>query len=134
TLCSKTPVAEHVCHQPRPQLGGALRRHSALVRAVGEAIPWQRRYDYVEGVRGIAAMMRRIGEQWNDLVHTVERIRPTVGDDYRQRVRSLAALMDEVDAEAIDLDAKLGKVVEHRLLCPPIEVALPVVHQRLQIG
>ena len=134
TRCSKTPVAEHFCHQPRPQLGGALRRHSALVRAVGEAIPWQRRHDHVEGVRGIAAMTRRIGEQWNDLVHTVERIRPAVGDDNRQRVRSLAALMDEVDAEAIDLDAKLGKVVEHRLLCPPIEVALPVVHQRLQIG
>ena len=53
-------------------------------------------------------------------------------DDW-QRVRSLAALVNEVDAQAIDVSAKVGKVVEHLLLRPPVEFVLPVGFQALQV-
>src|SRR5439155_281741 len=48
-------------------------------------------------------------------------------------VGSFAALVDEMDAYAIDVGAKLRILIELRLLCSPVERVLPVVHQLLQI-
>ena len=56
-----------------------------------------------------------------------------MGENNRQRFRPLAAFMNEVDAEAIDVSAKLRKVIEPCLLRSPVEVILPVRHQGLEI-
>mgnify|MGYP001239275468 CR=1 FL=1 len=50
-----------------------------------------------------------------------------------QWVRPLAAFVNEVDAKAIDFRAKVLKAVEPRLLCPPIEMMVPISHQALEI-
>lgn len=47
---------------------------------------------------------------------------------------SLAALVDEVEAEAVDLSAEVGEPVDGFLLCAPVEPVLPVVNELLHVG
>ncbi len=55
-------------------------------------------------------------------------------EDNWQRIRAFAALMDEVDSQAVDLGTKLCKLIELHLLCSPIEIILPVIYQALEIA
>jgi hypothetical protein len=57
-----------------------------------------------------------------------------VGEHQRHGVLSLATLVDEVQPEAVDLDAEVGEAVEPFLLLSPVEAALPVPHQLAHVG
>ena len=56
-----------------------------------------------------------------------------MAEDNWQRVAAFAAFVDEVNAEAIHISAKLGQLVELGLLCPPVELIVPVIRQTLQV-
>src|SRR5437588_2913378 len=79
-------------------------------------------------------MTRWIGQQRDDLHHLKEGAGPTVGENNWQWFWPLAAFMNEVDAEAIDVSAKLCKLIESCFLRLPIETMLPVCQERLEIA
>ncbi len=56
-----------------------------------------------------------------------------MGEKKRQRVQPLAAFVNEMKTEAIDVRAKLRPSIELGLLCSPIELLGPVSHQSLEI-
>jgi len=60
-------------------------------------------------------------------VHAVERIRPAVREDNWQRVGSLAALVNEVDTQAINFGLELRKLIQPDLLLAPVVFVLPIV-------
>src|SRR5690606_38094705 len=82
-----------------------------------------------EGVCGVTTVLRRIAERTDDLLELADRARPAVRDDERQRLRSDAALVDEVDLEPADLGAELLELVEPRLGRTPVELVAPVRDQ-----
>ena len=88
----------------------------------------------MEGVGGVAAVRRGVGERPRDLVHLEERPRPAVADDERERVGPLALDVDEVDAEPVDLGAELRQRVQTPLLLPPVVAVAPVRGQLLHVG
>ena len=74
-----------------------------------------------------------IGQQRDDFDHVKEGAGPAVGDDNREWVGSPSMFVNEVDAEAIDLGAKVCELIECGLLRSPIETMLPVCQERLEI-
>ena len=88
----------------------------------------------MEGVGGIAAVGRGVGERPRDLMHLEERPRPPVADDEWERGGALALDVDEVDAEPVDLGAELRQRVQTPLLLPPVVAVAPVRGQLLHIG
>src|SRR5579859_7564263 len=123
---SKMIVAQTLRHQTCPQVGNASSGQAWLRGRIGKAVTRQRRYDHVEGIRRIAAMTARIGQEGDDLVHLVERSRPAVRDDDRHWMGATASLMDEVNMKPVYLSAKVRKNVDGPLLAAPIEGTLPV--------
>jgi len=115
-------VAQFARHQLIPQIGDA-ESTAAIENRIGERISGQARYDDVERVSGIG----RIGQQRNQLREAQERIGKAVREHDRQRLVSLTALVDEVDVHALQASAKMLKVVDARLLRPPVEAGLPVL-------
>src|SRR5439155_12283455 len=94
----------------------------------------QRRHNHIERVQRRTASAGRIGQHWNDLVHAVERIGPAVGKDDRHWVGSLAAFVNEVDAQSIEVHFEVRELGELCLLYPPVKLVLPVSHQALEVG
>ncbi len=91
-------VVTQALHQLDPQPGHAAVLKPPPLRPLGETMSRYGRDDHVEGVGGVATVAFRVGQEWDQLQHLVERARPAVGDDKGQRVRTLATLVDEVDA------------------------------------
>lgn len=48
-------------------------------------------------------------------------------EHYRHGIFALPPLMDEMDVNAIDLGVEVSELVDGHLLCPPVELILPVV-------
>jgi hypothetical protein len=126
-------VAEAL-HQLRPQRGHPAPGHPARRRPVGEAEARHRRHDDVEGIRGIAAVGRRIAEERDEGEHLDERAGPAMGDEERQRRRPAAPRMDEVDAETVDIHAAVGERVHRALFTPPVESRAPVLDDVPEVG
>src|SRR5438270_4644210 len=133
TCGGKAGIAESLRHQTRPQLGGFDQRHATNGGTVGEAESRQRRHDDIKRVRRVASMTPWIGQQRDDFDHFKEGAGPAVGDDNREWVGSPSVFVNEVDAEAIDLGAKVCELIECGLLRSPIETMLPVCQERLEI-
>ena len=68
-----------------------------------------------------------VGQKGNDLVHLPERAGPAVQEHDGHGIFALPPLMDEMDANAIDLGAEVSELVDGLLLRPPVELILPVV-------
>jgi hypothetical protein len=94
-----------------------------------EAVPGQRRHDHLDGIRGIAAVRRRIGERRRDLDHLAERARPAVQqDDRRTRGSSAGRQARDVDVEIADPGSVAGEhTVEPLLRRAPVETVHPRV-------
>ena len=72
--------------------------------------------------------------QWLDHIPKEEdRARPTMGEDDRQRVRMFRSYVDEVNAEAIDLRAKLWELIQCLLAASPVVIGAPVVDESTQL-
>jgi hypothetical protein len=57
-----------------------------------------------------------------------------VGNEEGQRVGPLAAIVDKMNAQAIDGGAKVCQAVQCLLLGPPVKPRPPVVDELLEIG
>ena len=55
-------------------------------------------------------------------------------EQQRQRGRSAAADVEDVDAEAVDVDAPMRQLVERRFLRAPVELVAPRAHERGKIA
>src|SRR5437764_27517 len=95
-------VPEHVAHQAQPELGRGRDPDARGAQRARERGTRQRRHDDVERVAGIAAEAAWVG-QWSDEVLVVpEGPRPAVREEQRHRVGAVAALVDEMDRDAIE--------------------------------
>ena len=98
-------------HQLRPGSPNASRVPADLGRLTREAVAGYRRQNQVEGVLGVAAVRRRVGERADGLEQLDDRAGPPVRHDQRQSVLVRRAHVDEVDVHAIDLGGELRQRV-----------------------
>ena len=54
-------------------------------------------------------------------------------EEYGGRMRSLTALVDEIDAEAIDVRSEVRKAIELCLVLAPVVLVLPAVRELLHV-
>ena len=110
---------------------GADRRQGAarLVLAERQRVPRQRGHDDGEGVRGVAAVRRRVGQQRNQLQEFEHRPGPAVRQQQRLRVRAAALDVQEVHVDAVDARHELRPRVERGLGPAPVVGVRPVVDQ-----
>ena len=111
-------IAEDIRHQLRPQIIHAKDR-SDLLGPVGKTVAGQVGHDDIKSVFNLPKC-RGVGEHWNYFYETIKRIRIAVGQDERKRSRSLPALIDEVDADIIELGLEMCELIQRRLLLAPV--------------
>ena len=122
-----------------------MHQRGDTVRHFGNAIPFlaglerkpvtrQRRRHHREGIAGIAAEPRRIGQARNDVEEFEHRTRPAVQQQQRHRVFADARHMQIMQVDAVDRNAELRKGIERRFLCPPIKPVAPIFDETAQIG
>ena len=133
-----TLVAE-LLHQLAPEQRRALLSEAARRRNLREAVARQRGRDDRERVGRVAAVRRRVGQQRQDLADLVERARPAVREDQRQRVGPDTLLVHEVDVVVLDAVGadrlrELRHAVQVGLLHAPVEAGPPVFAEFLHVG
>jgi len=67
-------------------------------------------------------------------VHLKEGAGPAMGDDRRHGVGTLSLLVDEMDAQAVDIGLEMGEGIDQILLATPIELGAPVSHQFFDVA
>jgi hypothetical protein len=87
----------------------------------------------VEGIRGVAAVGRRIGQGFDDVQELDHGAGPAVCEDQRQCAVFGGAHMQEVDGLAVDDDRVLRVSVQARLPGAPVIAVAPVPNQVLDI-
>ncbi len=125
TLHAVALVAEPV-HQLGERGGGAAVRPAGLGQRTGESVARQRRDDQMEGVGGVAAVRRRVGERADHVEELHDRARPAVQEQQRGGVRLGGAQVQELHAGSVDRGDELGEGVERRLVSPPVVLGSPV--------
>ena len=120
-------------HQRGPGLRHTEQVEAGLADRIGEAVPGQRRYDDVEGVRRVAAVGARIGQRTDHLGELDRRAGPAVREDQRQGVGLRRAYVEEVDRLPVDLRRELRNLVQGRFLRPPVEPGGPVLGEPLEV-
>ena len=78
-------------------------------------------------------MCRWIREWPDDFELLDDGSRPTVRDDYRERVLVPRADLDEVNVHAVDTRHELWQGIQLRFNLAPVVVRAPVVHEGLQL-
>jgi hypothetical protein len=130
---AKALMAEPV-YQPHPECGHTAPRHAAPRGPIRAAEAGHGGDDHVEGVRRIASMVSRVGQEQDELEHLDEGARPAMRDEERQRGGTMATCVDAVDAETVDMSAEVREHVYRVLPAPAVEVRVPVRHERLYVG
>jgi hypothetical protein len=126
----KSLVTKHLGHQLGEEIAIIVNCPGDRVR---KASAWNGRYDHIKRGVWIAAIFRRVGETLNDLMVAIERVRKAVDQQQRCGGGTLAALVDEVDVDAVDIRFELRKTIAGRLVFSPVLALLPVVGQLSQI-
>jgi hypothetical protein len=92
----------------------------------------------VEGIRGAAAVRRRVREGVDDRREFKYRAGPAVGDEKRTGIGVRAAPVDEMHALRIAVTRQIYRVVvpgvQARLAAAPVVVAGPVGSQLAAVG
>jgi hypothetical protein len=101
-------VAQGVAHQTNPEVGRLRDADTRRAEWARERGARKRGDDDVERVLWIAAVCTRIAERADEVLVVPERPRPAMREDDRDRCRALAALVDEVDRDAVEVDAEVG--------------------------
>src|SRR5262249_52896565 len=125
-------VAEDIVHQTRPEFLN-MENRSRFVGRIGKAVAGHIRHDHIEYIFWLPAVGDGIRQHWNYFEKAAERIGITVGEKEWERARSLAALVDEVDAEAINIGTKVRKLVERGFVATPIVRLRPVFHKLAEV-
>src|SRR5271154_164581 len=99
-LRGKLVVAEHFLHQLDPEVGGAPVVDPGGGQRGRETVAGKGRHHHVEGVFGRASERGGVGQRADYLMQIPERPRPSVTQDQRDGMRSLARLVDEMDWDA----------------------------------
>src|SRR5271167_1079461 len=102
TLSREFRVAQNLAHQRDPEVRCPPPVDSGLGQRGRKAETRQRGHDYVEGVRGIATMRRRISQRPDYLGQIPKRPRPPMRQNQRNRFGSLPRLVNEMDWNAVD--------------------------------
>nr|WP_269849187.1 hypothetical protein [Methanosarcina horonobensis] len=63
----------------------------------------------------------------------IERIRPAVSKDNRDRIRVLPVLVNKMDANTVNFGTELIKSIKFCLLNTPVVLILPVIYQTFQV-
>lgn len=101
-------VAKGPGHERVPDLGDAP-TGEPLLRQFGVEEAGQRKDDHVEGIGGVTAVARRVGQPPGDAQHLHEAARPAVGEDQRQR---LGCALDALGAYVHELHLPAGDLRE----------------------
>ena len=120
-------VAQDFSHQLAPYGRDPEWVHAALARLVGEAVSGQRGHDHVERSVRIGSKCGRVRQRGDDILEFDERGRPAVREHHGLWVRALAADVDEMDLQSVDLGPEMRVLVETLFLGAPVEVVLPIV-------
>jgi hypothetical protein len=79
------------------------------------------------------ARVSDFGEQWNDIKHLNETAGPSLHEQQRHRVRSLAGRPNEVDVGSVHLGNEMIEAIQPRFALAPVVVSGPIVCQSAQI-
>ena len=126
-------VAEHVGHEPRPEVHGFARLEAVDPEGRGEAEAGKGGHDHIEGVGGVAAVSGGVGEGTDDLLEVPEGPGPAVREDEGHGVRALAALVNKVDRHALEVDLVVVVGVDAGFGLAPIELVPPGVQERFEV-
>jgi hypothetical protein len=121
-------------HELVERAGHPGRTPAGRGRLGGEAVTGHRRQHQVEGVGGLAAVGRRVGERVDNLQQLDDRARPAVGHEQRQGVLVGRADVGELDVEPVDLGDELGQCVQRGFGLAPVVAAAPVLDERAELG
>jgi hypothetical protein len=132
-LRGETSVAERLVHQLGEAVGDLLNAEARLPRFERQAVAGERRRHDGEGVRGIAAKPRRVGEARDQLHELEDRAGPAVQQQQRARGWSFAGHMQKMQIDAAEGRLVLREAVEPRFLGAPIKDAAPVIDELLEI-
>ena len=122
-------VIAETLHQHVPCRGDALRIPARGGWLLRETEAGDRRDHQMEGVFGLAAMGRRIGERPDNVQQLEDRTGPAMRHDERQRVLMLRTNVDEMNVQAVDVGQELGYRVQLLLGLSPVVGSLPIVDQ-----
>ena len=100
----------------------------------GEAVTGERRHHDVESILRIAAVRSRVGERANHFMEIPESPRPSVSQDQRHRIGTLAGLVDKMNRHAVDHSLVVGVSIDLALDLAPVVFSPPVFDQLFQIG
>jgi hypothetical protein len=56
-----------------------------------------------------------------------------VRENEGERIRALAALVNEMNSNAVHFGFKMRELVEHRFLFPPVKMVLPIIDELLEV-
>ncbi len=127
------PVVAQRRHQRGKAVGHLGDAEAALSGLEGQAVAGQGRGDDGERVGRIAAEPRRVGQARDDVEELEHRPRPAMQQQQLLRRRTAPRHVQEVQADAGDVQLVLGKRVQRRFLRAPVEADPPVIDQATQI-
>jgi len=110
-LCDVAAVSE-ARHQRGPGVRDARKAPSHFGRLVRKTKPGQGGDNNVKGFIGLAAMGGRVCQRSNDLQELDDRARPSMRQNDRQGILVLRSDVNEVDAETVNLRAKLRQRIQ----------------------
>src|SRR5580658_5483544 len=134
TLSRELRVAENVAHQRDPQIRRAPPIDSGSGKRRRKAEARKGRNNHIERVGGIAAERCRVGQRTNHLVQIPEGPRPSVRENQRDRLRTLAWLVDEMNGNAVDGGAVMREAIDFGLVLAPVIVVAPVSDYLFEVG
>ncbi|HOL06898.1 MAG TPA: hypothetical protein PKX44_01315 [Methanomassiliicoccaceae archaeon] len=91
------------------------------------------RDDDIEGDVRTTPLGSWIGQQRDDLMVTVERVRPSMYEEEGHSVRPSAALMNEMEPHIVDHGHVVIETVQFSLMPSPVITGHPVVHELLHV-
>ena len=130
------PRVTQDAHELSPQAGDGDRVQGRAGGAVGVPVARHVGHDHVERVGGVGAVRAGVGQEWDHLRVTPERVRPAVAENQRQNGpgRRGGPDVDEVNPEAGERDAEAWELRERRLLRRPVELVRPVGDELAKVG
>ena len=129
----KAGIAQRAVHQLGDAIGDLLDAKARLPRLERQAVAGQRWRDDGEGVRGIAAKARGIGEPRDQFQKLEDRARPAVQQQQRAGSRPLAGHVQEMQIDTAERHLELREGVQPRFLGAPVKRAVPIFDELTEV-
>ena len=125
-LRGKAAITQDVGHERGEAMRDLLDAEALLPGREGKPVARERGRDHGEGVSGIAAETRGIGEARDDVEELEHRAGPAMRQQQRARCGPLAGDVKEVEVDAGERDVVLRELIEPGLGCSPVEALAPI--------